>query len=328
MIKNFLENQGIDIYGCCVDDEFLRSDNAEGCMSFSALKEKLRSNEYAVVYGICGISRLQRFLLEDSFEKIFILYDDAYQTIWKYNDEDFRLYVDGYERTMTLLADEFSRKTLRDFLMAKKTGDATEDLSNCVPYTYFNDLTKSAIEMAGGYVDCGAFIGDTIENYYSFVGDTDRNVWAFEPDKTSFQRLFKKYGTSDTVHCIPKGVWNEATVLKFCTLDDDQSLISNEGITRIETDTIDSVVGENKVAFIKMDVEGAELNALEGASKTIKRDMPIMAVCAYHRAWDLALLPEFISRFSNNHYYYKLYLRHHVCAAVDLVLYAIPHRKD
>ena len=88
--------------------------------------------------------------------------------------------------------------------------------------------------------------------------------------------------------------------------------------------TIDRAVGEEKVAFIKMDVEGAELEALKGAEGVIARDMPVLAISAYHRQEDLITLLPYISSLHNQKEHYELYLRHHGVVQAELVLYAIP----
>lgn len=87
----------------------------------------------------------------------------------------------------------------------------------------------------------------------------------------------------------------------------------------IEVDTIDNIV-EEKVTFIKMDVEGAELEALQGASKTIIKNKPTLAICVYHKREDLITIPQYIKELVPE---YKLYLRGHFIYASELVLYAV-----
>jgi len=77
----------------------------------------------------------------------------------------------------------------------------------------------------------------------------------------------------------------------------------------------------NKATIIKMDVEGAELEALKGAYNTIKNYKPRLAICVYHKPSDIIDIPGFILQINDG---YKLYLRHHRAdIADDTVLYAI-----
>ena len=89
------------------------------------------------------------------------------------------------------------------------------------------------------------------------------------------------------------------------------------------TTSIDEAVEKQnleKVDFIKMDVEGAELPVLKGAAKTLKRFKPKLALSAYHRPDDFRRIPEFIKSVSPG---YRLYLGHYSIHAEETVLYAV-----
>ena len=77
---------------------------------------------------------------------------------------------------------------------------------------------------------------------------------------------------------------------------------------------------EEKVSFIKMDIEGAELPALNGAEKIIQRHKPKLAVCVYHKREDLITIPQYIKSIVPE---YKFYLRVHFPYASELVLYGV-----
>ena len=80
-----------------------------------------------------------------------------------------------------------------------------------------------------------------------------------------------------------------------------------KGNIEIEFMTVDSIVGENKVTYIKMDVEGEEENAILGAKNTILNNKPKMLVSAYHKTDDLIKLPETVFGIRSD---YKIYIRH------------------
>ena len=122
------------------------------------------------------------------------------------------------------------------------------------------------------------------------------------------------------------GCWSEKTVLRFSS-NRDASSIDDVGDVEINAIPVADVVGDERVAFVKMDVEGSELQALMGMEKIIRRDMPILAISAYHRQEDLITLPQFMNRFETESEHYQIFLRHHGCATAELVLYAIPVRK-
>jgi len=87
----------------------------------------------------------------------------------------------------------------------------------------------------------------------------------------------------------------------------------------VEVDTIDNVLLEEKVTYIKMDVEGAELAAIESARNTIMSYKPKLAICVYHKKEDLITIPKKILSLVPE---YKLTLRAHAPMSISLVLYA------
>jgi len=95
--------------------------------------------------------------------------------------------------------------------------------------------------------------------------------------------------------------------------------ICESGSTVIRTMPIDRVARE-KVTFIKMDVEGAELESLMGAHDTILRDRPKLAVCIYHKYEDMVRIPLYIKSLAPD---YRLYVRHYSNNASETVLYAV-----
>lgn len=104
-------------------------------------------------------------------------------------------------------------------------------------------------------------------------------------------------------------------------------MVSVNGSSKIEVTTIDKTVESNEIiTFIKMDIEGSEFNALKGATKTIKRCNPKLAISGYHRKDDLIQIPQFIKsiQLDDSNIQYKFYLRQYTRFNCDFVLYAIP----
>ena len=76
---------------------------------------------------------------------------------------------------------------------------------------------------------------------------------------------------------------------------------------KIEVCSIDNVI-DDKVTFIKMDIEGSELEALKGAEKTVRSHKPKLAICLYHKIEDFWEIPLYINEIVPE---YKLYAAHH-----------------
>ena len=96
------------------------------------------------------------------------------------------------------------------------------------------------------------------------------------------------------------------------------------GNHEVECATLDSMLDEVPVTFIKMDIEGSELAALAGAQQLIRKYSPILAICVYHRQDDLWNIPLLIHRLNPD---YSFHLRPHLLEGWDLVCYAIPSNR-
>ena len=122
------------------------------------------------------------------------------------------------------------------------------------------------------------------------------------------------------VEIIPAGMWSCNTTLFFNSQGSMMSRIDENGEDEVEVRALDEVV-DGKVTFIKMDIEGAELESLKGARKIIQEQKPKLAICVYHKKEDIFDIPEYILSLNSE---YKLYLRHYTLDEWDTVLYAIP----
>ncbi len=203
-------------------------------------------------------------------------------------------------------------------------GEHSLNLGNYVPMSsvrqYFEEpfLTCEAEEV---FVDAGAFDLFSTIRLQEICGGRLKRAYAFEPDEVNFAKcreLVERENLS-YVKLMPYGTWDEETTLNFSQMGNACSDICESGKTVIRTMPIDRVVRE-KVTFIKMDVEGAELKSLMGAHDTILRDMPKLAVSIYHKYEDMVRLPLYIKSLVPD---YRLYVRHYSNNASETVLYAI-----
>jgi FkbM family methyltransferase len=169
-------------------------------------------------------------------------------------------------------------------------------------------------------VDCGAYTGDTIECFLKVVPNY-KKIYAFEPDAKNFSSLRNHYGDFSKVELLNAGAWNVDGKLSFDSQGTTGGQInaSGEG-SQIDVRSIDSLQIPEKVTLIKMDIEGAEWEALQGAEQTILRDKPKLAICIYHSNEDMVRLAEYIHALVPE---YKLRVRqHHPFWPRETVLYA------
>ena len=188
---------------------------------------------------------------------------------------------------------------------------------------YFNPpfITYSEEEV---FVDAGCYdMGSALE--LKKRCGTLKKVYAFEPDPGNYKRCLtrKSRMTPVDVKLLPVGTWSERKTLHFDALSTGSSHVAEDlsGTVSVPVMPIDEAVDlKEKITFIKMDVEGAELESLKGARKTIQRDKPKLAVCIYHKPEDMIEIPLYIKRLVPE---YKLYVRHHSNSTGETVLYAV-----
>ncbi|HCR53969.1 MAG TPA: hypothetical protein DIW27_06095 [Cytophagales bacterium] len=171
-------------------------------------------------------------------------------------------------------------------------------------------------------VDCGAFIGDSIIEY-ALKNPFYKRIYAYE----AFPESFKKCNENLTplyndgrISVRQVIVSNKHGWLNFQeNALPGSNAIDENGRLKIESVSLDEDILE-RVSFIKMDIEGAEMLALEGARKHIIEEAPTLAICVYHfpdHLWKIAKLI-----YSMNPAY-SFTLRHHsTFARFETVLYA------
>jgi len=120
---------------------------------------------------------------------------------------------------------------------------------------------------------------------YSF-----KKIHLIEPIAENIRIAKRELGSFKNIEFLTCGVSNKKTTLHF-NEEKSFSTIYGKGTNSVEVDTIDNLVSE-KVDYIKLDIEGAEQDALDGAKKTIQKYKPILAICVYHKAEDWYKIPE------------------------------------
>lgn len=185
---------------------------------------------------------------------------------------------------------------------------------------YFNPDFMSFGEEV--FVDAGSNELETVIELKKYCKSI-KKAYAFEPDPDNYRKCEenKRLFPDETVKIFPYGTWSERKELFFDSTADGSSHVEETGGISINVVPIDEiVVPTEKVTFIKMDVEGSELESLKGACKTIQKDKPKLAICIYHKAEDMLSIPLYIKSLVPE---YRLYVRHHSNGAGETVLYAI-----
>ncbi|MFI3141311.1 MAG: FkbM family methyltransferase [Clostridia bacterium] len=211
-----------------------------------------------------------------------------------------------FEKVYAMLADEKSKQSYINVLNFKITGKV-DYLFEC--HSEKDEIYKNIFRLDKNehFVDLGAYDGDTIAEFLEASGGEYNKITSFEPDAKNFKKLCAKTEDIQNLERHNLGAWDKKEVLYFAKKAGRNSRIDEQGIA-VNFDSVDNIV-QDQVTFLKMDIEGAEKNALAGAKSTILHDKPKLYICAYHRNEDFFVLPEFVMNLDLN---YKIYFRQHI----------------
>jgi FkbM family methyltransferase len=224
-----------------------------------------------------------------------------------------------FEKSFKLLHDEKSKEVFCAFINAKISGDIfyLKDFAQNNQY-FVNDIIH--LEDDEVFLDAGAYTGDTIDKFLKeSYSKAYKKIYAFEPCINSYNKLKSSQSKTPNIKIMNIGLWNKKGTLHFMDTSNYESRISFKGKNIINVDTIDNLLNGHKVTFIKMDIEGSEIEALQGAIKTIQVNKPKLAICVYHKKNDLITIPQFLNTLEPK---YRFFLRIHCHLASELVLYA------
>ena len=235
--------------------------------------------------------------------------------------EDFENNYEQYSSTYALLSDDKSKEVFEKVINFKISFDFVfmKNFTNNFDEQYFDKEILPSLENVH-FVDGGAYIGDTlpqiIQNYPDF-----KKIYCIEPNALHINIAKKKFSQVENIEFINCGLGNK----KISNSQDAHKEQTNceHDYQANNINTIDNLIGD-RVDFIKLDIEGAAQDAIEGASMTIKKYNPILAICIYHKAEDWYKVPQKVLNINPN---YKIYLRHYMEGIFETVMYFIP-RKD
>lgn len=238
------------------------------------------------------------------------------------------------EQFSKLLNDARSLKLLEQIVAFRKTPspDTYVSPSDDINHQYFPlDIPLFSKMDVLRFVDCGAFTGDSVAlaiNHFRYLEKKVTYVIAFEPDERNFTKLISeiKLQQTSSVNTLfmiyPCGLWSDNTILSFDSGNGSASSIQlSSGNINIPTVALDKTLIGAHPNYIKMDIEGAEQQAIIGAKQLIAEESPILAISLYHKPADLWEIPLLIDSINPN---YDMYLRLYGELGLETVLYCVP----
>jgi FkbM family methyltransferase len=226
---------------------------------------------------------------------------------------------------ISLLADGRSKDVYTKELLSRRR------MKNMMPPEHVEPVNqqyfdRNIIRIADNeiFIDAGAYDGATTALFLQNANSPDVKSYLFEPDSTMFQAMCEKIAplNDGNMEFIKAGLSSESGTAKFMKRPIGSSRIDPSGDEEITTIALDNYIDE--ATFIKMDIEGGEMNALKGARRIITECKPKLAISIYHNINDLWEVPLLIHSINPD---YKLYVRKYEGAAGyflnEVVCYAV-----
>lgn len=238
--------------------------------------------------------------------------------------------ADAIRHGYSVLGDDQSRKLFCEQLTWRVLLNSEAMSPHCAPSDmYFQPdlITPSEHET---FVDCGAFDGDSIRSFLHHNQNRFERIYALEPDPINRKGLNMYLQTlpdniRERITVFPYAVGNRRTRVLFSTGNYVASkIVSQSDSGETECLTLDELLAGQSPTFIKMDIEGAEPEAIAGAARVLNESRPVLAACIYHRSEHLWEIPSLVRSISPCH---KIFLRRYAEDCWELACYAIPENR-
>lgn len=218
--------------------------------------------------------------------------------------------------------DSMEKRLLEGSIPAEKIIHAGQIINRLTEGSAYFDLKELLpLKEKEVFVDGGCYDGFTAKAFFQWSGGKGY-AYCFEIDEGN-RRLIRNNLPAGGYEILPKAMWSEKRLLSLSAAGNFASSVTDhiqEDSVCIEADTIDALLQDKKVTYIKMDIEGAELEAIKGAKKVIQEQGPRLAVSVYHKPEDIFQIPMLLHGYNKN---YRFYLRHYSFSYYDTVLYAV-----
>ena len=285
----------------------------------------LKNNGYKNIYSFTN-----------SLKKINTILPNLMKTniLWMRENNTNFLDIKKLDKFQNLLTDTKSKNILENIVKFRQTLDMQFYISPDKQIQYFpDDINLFSKINTIKLIDCGAFVGDTIISTMKYSIENNikiDSIISFEADEQNIEKLNfevkkQKEAFLDTNFIIyPAGIWSKNTILNFSNVGNSASAIcnsTNENSIQIPVFNLDSTLLGLKPNYIKMDIEGAEQEAIRGGVNIIKENSPILAISIYHTPEDLYQIPLLINSRDPN---YDMHLRVYGHLGLEIILYCVP----
>ncbi len=252
-------------------------------------------------------------------------------------NKDINYYLDNKNiilRCYNSLEDDYSKNLYNNLLKyryirdPKYIKDLYHSRSDCYLDKVFLDNYKNGL-----YIDAGSYNADFITTLKERKDISKSKFYIFEPNKYFYNDIKNNLDNTINYKIFDMALCDKDGEMEFMQVPSSTSHIIDKkynaynntvlknDIDIVKTAKLDTIIKEEKVNGIKIDIEGSEASMLNGSINTIINNKPILLISIYHRWDDLFKIQEFIMNLNLD---YKFYIRHYSLSVAKTILYCIP----
>lgn len=240
------------------------------------------------------------------------------------NMDEFQNNSKKFQEVYSVLVDSTSKKLYKGLLQKKLYLDNSyiEGLASPSEEQYFE---KDLIELNEQevFVDCGSYDGDTLTEFQKVTNGVYQKYYAIEADPENCESLRRNVQQHNwrNIEICEYACWDKEDTLYF-SQNQTAGKVDLNGDVKVRAIDLNTLLENKELTFLKMDIEGAEVRALQGAKNIIQKHQPILAICIYHELKHFYEIPHLIKKYCPD---YHLFIRHYTeLADPETVCYAIP----
>ena len=288
-------------------------------------------DDIAILITTQHYKKIYQQLLKKGFKKIFAVTEyRLLNDVYFKNKQNLQKIKKNALKVMDILEDERSKDIMLTLIKNWFDFDVDE-------IGYEEIFTNDQYYPAGiiklsdneSFVDVGAYNGDTVFDFLKRTNNNFDSIFAFELDNKNFKEM------ELSVDKLEPNLKRKIKLYNLGLLDEEKNVYYETGGSGMQSTFINvintandcgktirlsDVLKNEKVTFIKMDIEGSEPQALSGAEEIIKKQKPRLAICVYHKPEHLWEIPLYLKKIVPE---YKIYIRHHTPLEYETVCYSV-----
>ena len=289
-----------------IDKKFKTLTSIFNTLSLEEIYENIKE-KYLIIPDATKDS-LEKFLDEFPYWGRLKRYENDYEELYN-RAISLKEHVDDYITLYNSLCDYRSKKLLYSILSNWYQFDFNSiEESFEKNFSHYFDLDIVKCDKNEVVVDAGAFIGDTVIDYINNYGIQNyKKIYCYDITQSNIEALKINLKNYPNIICYNKALSNnqEPLYISQNSISTSANMVTQNGSEKIESSTLDIDIKE-PITLIKMDIEGYEKKALEGAKNHIINDKPKLLISVYHNHEDLWKIPKIIREYNKD---YKFYLR-------------------